>query len=128
MFVVGLLQWWYGSGLKSEFLGIARRVASLYDYFSIDLLARSIFAPYRQISATKVRGSLSVQLRAFTDRLVSRAVGAVMRTVLIIVGAMSIVVAAVVSVVWVVVWLVLPVVPFVGLTLSLIGWVPWTLS
>ena len=125
MFAVGLLQWWYGAGIKTQFSRAMNRIAELYDYFSIDLLLRSLFAPFRQISASGVRGPLGVQFRAFIDRLVSRAVGTVMRTILIIIGTIAVVVMSLTTFLWLIVWVVLPVIPVVGVTLTLIGWVPW---
>lgn len=125
MFTVGLLQWWYGTGIRDQFVRATDRIAALYDYFSIDLLARSLFAPFRQISATKVSGSIEVRLRAFIDRLVSRMVGTVMRAILIVVGIIGIIFTTILNVIWVLVWVILPIVPFVGVTLMLAGWVPW---
>lgn len=125
MFTVGLLQWWYGAGIRDQFVHATDRVAGLYDYFSVDLLARSLFAPFRQISATKVSGSLEVRLRALIDRLVSRMVGTVMRAILIIVGIVGVIVTIIMNLLRVLIWIVLPIMPFVGLTLMLAGWVPW---
>lgn len=125
MFAVGLLQWWYGAGIKTQLVRMTNRISGMYDYFSIDLLARSLFAPFRQISATRVRGSFDVQFRAFIDRLVSRAVGTVMRFALIIIGIIGIVSIVLISIVWIVCWVVLPLAPVVGIVLALIGWVPW---
>lgn len=125
MFAVGLLQWWYGAGIKTQLVRMTNRISGMYDYFSIDLLARSLFAPFRQISATRVRGSFDAQFRAFIDRLVSRAVGTVMRFALIIIGIIGIVCIVLISVVWIVCWVVLPLAPVVGIVLALIGWVPW---
>ena len=125
MFAVGLLQWWYGAGIKTQFIRAMNRVAEVYDYFSIDLLLRSLFAPFRQISAGSFRGSLEIQLRAFIDRLISRTIGAIMRTILIVIGTVSVIFMGFVFIVWLMVWIILPVLPFIGIVLTLIGWVPW---
>lgn len=127
MFAVGLLQWWYGAGIRAQLGRVADSIRGMYDYFSIDLLARSLFAPFRQISATGVRGSFDVQFRAFIDRLVSRAVGTVMRSALIVIGIVGIVGTVLLGVVWIMCWVVLPLAPVVGVILALIGWVPWTI-
>lgn len=76
MFIVGLLSWWYGAGWVAEAKRVRERIASTADYFSIDLLVKTLFSPFRQISAGKVNGPLGVKWRAFVDRLISRCIGA----------------------------------------------------
>lgn len=125
MFVVGLVSWWYGAGLKHRFSQMAAGAAGLYDYFSIDLLARSLFAPYRQISAGAVGGSVQVKFQAFLDRTISRVIGACVRSTMIIAGIVSLAVYSVVSAVLSVVWLIAPFIPLLGVVGMMTGWVPW---
>lgn len=125
MVVVGLLSWWYGSGLKRHVVLMWRRIARTYDYFSIDQLLRTWFAPFRQISAGAVSGSMSVQWHAFTDRTVSRFVGGFMRTMMIIVGTIAIIAMTIVSFAAIILWLIAPLIPVAGIILSLAGWMPW---
>lgn len=124
MFIVGLLSWWYGQGWKQRAHMVGERLANTYDYFSIDLLVRTLFAPFRQISASQVRGSLGVKWRAFVDRLVSRCIGAIVRLLMIVTGIIVLFTTAVAGVVVVVLWGVLPFAPIAGLAMMLIGWVP----
>jgi len=125
MFILGLLQWWYGDGWARQVVVARDRVISIYDYFSVDLLAKSWFAPFRQISAGKVSGPLQAHWNAFVDRTISRFVGAFMRTILIVIGVASIVMFSTAGVVAVFLWALLPVIPFIGLALAMIGWLPW---
>lgn len=48
--------------------------------FSVGLLLKTLFNPFRQISAAPVGGAAPVQLSAFFDKLFSRAVGMVVRS------------------------------------------------
>jgi hypothetical protein len=125
MFIVGLFSWWYGAGWKHCALSVRDNLANLYDYFSFDLLLRTLFSPFRQISAGKVRGSLEVQFRAWLDRLISRTIGAIVRSIVIVVGSFTMVIAAVIGVVRIVTWPLIPVLPVVGIILTSTGWVPW---
>lgn len=125
MFIVGLFSWWYGAGWKHCALSVRHNLANLYDYFSFDLLLRTLFSPFRQISAGKVRGSLEVQFRAWLDRLISRTIGAIVRSIVIVVGSFTMVIAAVIGVVRIVTWPLIPVLPVVGIILTSTGWVPW---
>lgn len=127
MFIVGLLSWWYGAGWRQRFLILKERLANTMDYFSIDLLAKTLFAPFRQISAGAVSGSLSVKMRAFFDRLISRVIGGMVRSITIIVGIGAIFIHSVVGVVTVVVWAFIPLLPLFGILLFITGWIPWSL-
>jgi len=124
MFLVGIMSWWYGNGLRLRLKMIGDRIARTNDYFSIGLLASTLFSPYRQISAGKVSGSLSVQMHAFVDRLISRVIGAIVRTFMIVFGVIVICLQAVSGVVILFFWLIIPTFPVVGLLATVIGWVP----
>lgn len=122
---MGLLSWWYGTGWKQRFRALAERLLGTADYFSIDLLLRTLFAPYRQISAGKVTGPIGVQLRAFFDQLLSRIIGAIIRTFMIIAGLVGMLFYIVIGGILVLLWGVIPLVPIVGIVLFVTGWVPW---
>lgn len=125
MFIVGLFTWWYGIGWKQRLLEAREHLASTYDYFSIDLLARTLFSPYRQISAGKVRGPIGVQMRAWFDRLISRTIGAIVRSLMIVMGVVTLVVTVIVNAVVIVAWGLVPLAPVIGMIVMGTGWVPW---
>lgn len=127
MVIVGLFLWWYGAGWKERFLMVRDNIATLYDYFSLDLLIRTLFAPFRQISAGRVRGPIGVQLRAWFDRLISRVIGAIVRSMVIVIGIFALVVAAVIGMIRLIAWPLIPVSPIIAVVFALIGWVPWTI-
>ncbi len=124
MIVVWALSWWYGAGWKARALLFRERMARTIDYFSIDILVRTLFAPFRQISAGKVNGPLEVRWRYFVDRLISRAIGAFMRTILIVVGCVWVVLQAVFGVVALVLWAFVPFLPIIGFIAAIAGWAP----
>lgn len=125
MFIVGLFGWWYGPGWRGCVGRALERLATTADFFSISLLLRTLFSPFRQISAGSVRGPLGVQLRAFFDRLISRLIGAMVRTAMIIAGCVVLAVQVIFGSLVGVGWLLLPALPLVGLVLTLMGWMPW---
>jgi hypothetical protein len=127
MFVVGILSWWYSAGWRQRLTMLKERLATTVDYFSIDLLAGTLFSPFRQISAGKVNGPLGVKLHAFFDRLISRMIGAMVRSVMIIVGIGAIFLHSLIGVITLIVWAVIPLFPLIGIVLFSIGWVPWSL-
>ena len=127
MFIVGILSWWFGQGWRQRTVRMGEKLGGMADYFSIDLLARTLFLPYRQISAGKVKGPLGVQMRAFFDRLISRFIGAMIRLTMIIIGMAAIILYAAFGAAMVVLWALVPALPFVGIFLFVSGWVPWSL-
>lgn len=125
MFIVGLLQWWYGAGWRGCMARAGERLLATADFFSIDLLLTSLFAPFRQIAVGKVQGSLEVQFRAFIDLLMSRLIGAMVRTFLIVAGSVSLAVVVLSSLLLIVGWLVVPLLPLLGLGATVTGYMPW---
>lgn len=126
MIVWGIVTWWYGEGLRQCARRVNDRLEAYLDYFSLDFLLKTLFSPFRQISAGSVNGSLETQMRAFMDRLISRGIGAVVRLLTICVGSIFIAGNLVYGLIVIVFWVVLPVLPIVGLSLSLMGWLPWS--
>jgi len=100
------------------------RLIAVADFFSIGLLAKTLFSPFRQISAGNVSGPIGVQLRAFFDRLVSRFVGAFVRTSMIIIGTLALFLQSLLGFVTLIIWLIFPFLPVAGLILCVIGVVP----
>lgn len=124
MLIVGFLSWWYSAGWVQRFEMISQRFASTLDYFSPGLLVSTWFAPFRQISAGRVQGSLGMKWRAFVDRLISRVIGGLIRTVLLIAAGVMLVIHSAVAVIELLLWALLPLIPLVGFVLMISGWVP----
>jgi len=128
MFLANILYWWYGGGLFSRFSIIKDKLASSADFFSINILASTLFSPYRQISAGNVTGSLGVQMQAFFDRLLSRFIGATIRIFMMIIGLIVMFSQILFGFIMLIFWLIVPLLPFMGLIIMAIGWVPrWTI-
>lgn len=116
--------WWYTDGWQRQVRAVENRLLGIVDTFSIDLILRTLFAPFRQISAGSVSGPIALQLRAFVDRLVSRGIGAMVRSIVLMVGCVMIVVSAIFGVLYLMLWPLVPVLPLVGLLLMFSGWTP----
>lgn len=125
MFIVGILSWWYTAGWRQQFANIRLHLDRTLDYFSIDLLLRTFFSPFRQISAGKVRGPLGVQMRAFFDNLISRWIGSMIRGTIIVLGLLWIIISTAINGLLAVLWLTVPLLPVAGILLAVVGWVPW---
>lgn len=122
MMIVALFSWWYGAGWARLIGRVGTRMQAMLETFSVALLARTLFAPFRQISAGQVRGSFDMQLRALGDRLFSRLFGAVVRSLFIFIGALAALLAGLLGLLEAIVWPVVPLLPVAGIVLTLLGW------
>lgn len=96
------------------------------DFFSIELSLRTLFKPFRQIDADAVsKGPLNVVLRAMFDQMFSRVFGAVIRSIMIIIGSIAILLEAIFGGLRLAMWPLVPVLPLIALPLTLTGWIPW---
>lgn len=124
MFIMGLFSWWYGAGWRQRAEIVKERLLSSVDYFSIDLLLRTYLSPFRQISAGNVDGPIGAKAQAFFDKLISRIIGAIVRTIIIAVGVTTILFHAILGGVILAVWAIVPFLPLIGAVMFTIGWVP----
>ena len=78
MLVVAFVQWWYGPGWRDASRRLFARINETYLYFSVPILLRTLFAPWRRIQTAPGAG-LEAIMRAAIDNLVSRGVGSAVR-------------------------------------------------
>ncbi len=97
------------------------------DTFSIGLLIKTLFAPFRQISADEDAKNNGGLANVIIDKLVSRLIGCVMRTVMIIVGTVTLILLAIISLIRLIAWPLLPIAPIVGAVLMIVVGAPWKL-
>lgn len=123
--LMSFISWWYGKGwvLKAEKTldGIERSI----DTFSLGLLLRTWFAPFRQIDAGGlVNASLEMRIRKFLDRLVSRFIGALLRTIVMLIGIFYITGKTIYGLFILLLWPLLPILPITFFVMFIIGWTP----
>jgi hypothetical protein len=123
MLGVSFLQWWYTRGWGIYFRGFRERMSNTADFFSIGLLLRTLFQPFRQISANETgeRGGLEGALVAFFDRLLSRVIGFLVRVGLIITGVIAMTISFVLGSALAIIWPCVPLLPIAGIVVSTMG-------
>lgn len=124
MFMVGLISWWYGRGWIDQWNRTTGRFSSTLDFFSVGTLILTLFAPFRQISASGASTTFGGAMRAFVDKLISRVIGAIVRLFTILFGLIVIFFQALYSLVILIAWWLVPAFPIVGALMYAIGWVP----
>ena len=86
------------------------------NYFSISLLLKTLFFPWRKYSYSYGRGfDLSRYFEAFTFNLISRALGAIMRICLIVLGLLVQIFIIFAGAIILISWLLLPAFLIIGL-------------
>ncbi len=125
MFIVGLFTWWYGAGWKKVGQIFINKLTASEDFFSIDLLLGSLFAPFKQISASSGSGgTLQMKLQAWFDKQFSRVIGAIIRITIIITGTTWMMIQVVMDVIIMLLWPIIPLLPVIGLILAIGGFLP----
>lgn len=125
MVLVGLFKWWYSEGWSDQ---LSRSLVSLRktaDYFSIGLLLKTLFSPFRQIASDETGRDISSKMAAMLDRLLSRTIGAFMRIFMIVTGAIFLLIKSIFIILELLIWPLLPAIPVVGIILSITVGAPW---
>lgn len=122
MILAEVFAWWYTTGWTRLVHAAGGRIAAVLEFFSVSLLLSTLFDPFRQIDAGRVRGSLQMEMQAFGNRLFSRIVGFFMRTVTILAGLVTATFVMIFGLIQLVLWPLLPLLPIAGLFAMLAGW------
>ena len=123
MAIAEMIFWWYSRGWGVFVKKLGGWLSSVTDFFSMDSLLRTLFKPYRQISAESAgdTASLDLKFHMFIDRLISRVIGFFSRLVLLVVGLVIIVLGGLFSLILIILWPFIPFLPIVGIIFSMIG-------
>ena len=122
MLAIALFSWWYTTAWKDLARRIERRIQNTLDFFSVGLLLRTLFDPFRQIAAGRIKGSVDAQFRAWADRTFSRFFGAAIRSLFIVLGLISTMTMMLAVFVQLIVWPFIPLLPLIALLGMAMGW------
>ena len=123
MLAISFFEWWYFRGWMIYFQGFRAKLQNTADSFSIGLLLKTLFQPFRQISATA--GKKTSGMEKIVDALVSRLVGFVVRVFIIIAGIITLILMLVGGAILGLLWPVIPLMPLVGMAVSSIWGIWW---
>ncbi len=123
MAIVEMLSWWYAHGWNVFIKKNRHTLSNIVDFFSMNSLIRTLFKPFRQISAetASADSSLDLKMHMFLDRLISRFIGFFSRLFLLIAGTFIIIVGAICSFVLIILWPLVPFIPIAGIILTITG-------
>lgn len=122
MAIILCLRWWYSSGWQWAWhRSVTERVAWCMSAFSISALVRTWFSPFKQTYSAGRKGSIDAMIQGTVDNFVSRIIGGIARTIIILTGLACMALAFISGVIIVVVWPVLPVLPIIAIGLAATG-------
>ena len=123
MAIAEIFLWWYAHGWLIFIQKIRQSLATITDFFSMSDLIRTLFQPFRQISAESASSdsSLDLKFHMFIDRLISRLIGFFSRLIILIVGTIIIVVGGILSLILIIFWPIIPLTPIIGIVLAVMG-------
>jgi hypothetical protein len=117
---MAFFQWWYGAGWAQQAKGMERRVHNIAGMFSVDILLRTMFSPWKQTVLYARRDqSLGDKFTAELGNLVSRFVGFGVRILVLFTALLGIFFVGLYGLVGIVIWPVVPLLPLVLIFVSL---------
>jgi hypothetical protein len=120
MLALDFFTWWYDQGWRLLARNAQKRMAKTVRMFSVPILLRTLFAPWRRI-VTYPGASFDAHIRAFLDNLVSRAVGFTVRIFVLLAAVIGLAVVSVVVVVELIVWPLVPLATIAAIAKGLVG-------
>jgi hypothetical protein len=107
MLVTAFFSWWYGPGWKQVMNSFSRRLKSVNESFSVNLLLPTLFAPWKQIVSQPGR-SLEDRLHAWADNMFSRVIGFIVRAGVLFAALVTLIAVVLLTILEVIVWPLLP--------------------
>jgi hypothetical protein len=120
MLIAEFFKWWYGVGWQEAATGAIGLVKKIQLSFSIPVLLRTLFAPWKMIVTNPGR-SLDDKMRALLDNLVSRTVGFFVRIFSLIAALVLMFIAAIIGGVIAITWPLVPVLIITALIKGITG-------
>lgn len=118
--LIELIAWWYSAGWLDTLHRIEKRVLGIWRLFSVGILARTLFAPWRRITTTPGRGFDSL-MRSTLDNFVSRVVGFTVRIFVLVGAFLATFLAVIIGVAIAVLWPLVPVLALFCLYKGVVG-------
>lgn len=78
--------WWYGDGLIRFWQAIQIMTEKVYSFFSITLLLRTIFDPWKRDAYYIENAAIDIRIKIWFNNLISRVIGFIIRLFTIFAG------------------------------------------
>lgn len=122
MLFAAFIKWWYGAGWLEQAQAIRRRVTNIGGMFSVPILLRTMFAPWKQtVSIPRRDQALNDKIQAWIGNQVSRFVGFGVRIAALIAAGVSMALVGLIGGLTLVIWPIVPALPIILLFVSLLA-------
>lgn len=105
--IIELMRWWYTTGWMHAAHRISTWTLGVYHTFSVGILLRTLFAPWRRIISIPGR-SIDARIHAAFDNFISRCIGCIVRSITLVVASGMMIAAFVAGLMLCVVWPCIP--------------------
>jgi hypothetical protein len=112
--------WWYGRGWINAWLRAGRWVTKVQMEFSIPVLLRTLFSPWRQIVSLPGR-TIDQRFRAALDNFISRCVGFFVRLIVLVCAVLIMTIVGLAGLIVAIAWPFVPVAFIYFVYRSLLG-------
>lgn len=122
MLFVDFMSWWYADGFKDFLKRLGLQLAKITDFFSVGLLVKTLFTPFRLIDSYSSGGqSLDDKVRAGIDKIIARLIGGLIRSTVLVFAIIVIFTTIVIDLIKIILWLSAPSLPIIGAALLATG-------
>lgn len=122
MLLFNMLGWWYSRGWAWVFkYMLITRTQRILAFFSVVDLLKTLFAPFRQDVIDTKNAPLGYKLQALGGNIISRFLGFLVRSLLILIGLVLSVLNGAIGIAIVIIWPLLPFAPLVSFLLVMLG-------
>jgi len=101
--------WWYSVGLRQAWWSAGFILKEITDFFSLEALVRTWFAPWKNDVLTGRNLALSDQIKIWEQNIASRFVGFVVRSFVIVFTVWLLAVVTLLEAIALFIWIVLPI-------------------
>lgn len=97
-----------------------RRITKISQLFSVPILLRTLFAPWRRI-VTQPGAGIDAQMRALGDNMISRTIGFAVRVIVLLTAGVCMFAMTVIAALELVLWPLVPLMIVVSIVMGVIG-------
>lgn len=120
-FLGDIFGWWYTRGIRDFFIYLKAILIKITDIFSVKILLRTFLSPWkRDITPMQEGQPLGELLKVMVFNLISRLIGAFIKTVILFIYLIALVIFFAVAIFLVFLWIFLPLITILGIIFGII--------
>jgi hypothetical protein len=118
-FLGDIFGWWYSKGIYDFFIYLKAIFLKITDIFSVRLLLRTFFSPWKRDVTPMESLPLNLMLQVIIFNLVSRLIGAFIKAIILFIYFIALAIFLSLTLFLVMLWLLLPLITILGLIIGI---------